>query len=176
MIPQHFQIAIIGSGFGGSLLAMIARRIGFSVALLERGKHPRFVIGESTTPLTNLLLEEISTTYDLPGLRPLCKWGTWQSTTPQLPCGLKRGFTFYRHDLDQPFQPQPDGRNQLLVGASPRDEVADTHWYRPDFDQFLVQQAQALGSLNEIQHAEIFDLADRGGSSANTVSRRRDAI
>ena len=145
MIPNHFQIAIIGSGFGGSLSAMIARRLGFSVVLLERGKHPRFLIGESTTPLTNLLFEEISTTYDLPGLRPLCKWGTWRSKTPQLPCGLKRGFTFYRHDLDQPFQPQADGRNQLLVGASPRDEVADTHWYRPDFDRFLVQQAQALG-------------------------------
>jgi FADH2 O2-dependent halogenase len=32
-----------------------------------------------------------------------------------------------------------------LVGASPRDEVADTHWYRPDFDQYLVHLAQAAG-------------------------------
>jgi FADH2 O2-dependent halogenase len=33
----------------------------------------------------------------------------------------------------------------LLVGASPRNEIADTHWYRPEFDHYLVQQAQALG-------------------------------
>ena len=49
-----FDLAILGSGFGGSLLAMAARRIGLSVLLLERGTHPRFAIGESTSPLCNL--------------------------------------------------------------------------------------------------------------------------
>lgn len=145
MSGHRFQIVIVGAGFAGSLMAMVSRRLGFATALIERGKHPRFVIGESTTPLTNLLLEEIAADYDLPGVRPLCKWGTWQRQTPQLACGLKRGFTFYHHQFDQPFTRDPEGRQQLLVGASPRDEVADTHWYRPDFDQYLVQQAQALG-------------------------------
>jgi choline dehydrogenase-like flavoprotein len=55
-----FDIAVIGSGFAGSLIAMIARRLGRSVILIERGKHPRFTIGESSTPLANLLLEEIA--------------------------------------------------------------------------------------------------------------------
>ena len=66
-----FDIAIVGSGFGGSLMAMIARRLGRSVILLERGRHPRFVIGESSTPLANLLLEELARRYDLPRLLPL---------------------------------------------------------------------------------------------------------
>ena len=35
--------------------------------------------------------------------------------------------------------------NELLVAASPRDEIADTHWYRADFDSFLVHQAVELG-------------------------------
>ena len=124
---------------------MIAHRLGLSTALVERGRHPRFVIGESTTPLTNLLLEALANDYDLPFLLPLCKWGTWQEKTPHLACGLKRGFTFYHHELDQPFRPDPDRQRQLLVGASPREEIADTHWYRPDFDHSLVRQAQALG-------------------------------
>ena len=134
-------------------MAMIAARLGFSVALLERGRHPRFVIGESSTPLANLLLEEIAEEYNLPFLRPLCKWGTWQEKTPHLACGQKRGFTFYHHDLDRPFAPDPDRCRQLLVGASPNDQIADTHWYRPDFDHYLVQQAQELGVtyLDEIQ-------------------------
>ena len=39
---QSPDLAIIGSGFGGSLLSMIARRLGYRVTLLERGKHPAF--------------------------------------------------------------------------------------------------------------------------------------
>lgn len=145
MNNHRFQIIVLGSGFAGSLMAMIARRLGLSVALVERGRHPRFVIGESTTPLTNLLLEEIADEYDLPCVRPLCKWGTWPKQTPQLACGLKRGFTFYQHQLDRPFRPDPERQRQLFVGASPREEIADTHWYRPDFDHYLMQQAQQLG-------------------------------
>ena len=73
---------------------MIARRQGRSVILLERGKHPRFAIGESSTPLSNLLLEGLALRYNLPGILPLTKWGTWQQAYPNLDCGLKRGFTF----------------------------------------------------------------------------------
>ena len=50
------DIAIVGSGFGGTLLAIIAQRLGRSAALLERGAHPRFAIGESSTPLADFKL------------------------------------------------------------------------------------------------------------------------
>ena len=145
MSREHFQIAVIGSGFAGSLAAMSAHQLGFSTVLIERGRHPRFAIGESSTPLANLLLEEIADDFDLPFLRPLSKWGTWQKQLPQIACGLKRGFTFYQHEFDRSFAPDAERRRQLLVGASPNEEVADTHWYRPDFDQNLVQHAQTLG-------------------------------
>lgn len=145
MNKKHFQIVVVGSGFAGSLTAMIAHRLGFSVAMIERGRHPRFAIGESSTPLANLLLEEIADTYDLPFVRPLSKWGTWQQQLPQLACGLKRGFTFYHHEFGKAFASDPERQHQLLVGASPNETVADTHWYRPDFDNYLVQQAEKLG-------------------------------
>ena len=51
-----YDLAIVGSGFAGSLLAMIARRAGRSVLLLEKGAHPRFAIGESSTPLADFKL------------------------------------------------------------------------------------------------------------------------
>jgi tetracycline 7-halogenase / FADH2 O2-dependent halogenase len=142
---HHFQVVVVGSGFAGSLMAMICQRLGRSTALIERGRHPRFAIGESSTPLANLLLEEISEEYQLPFLRPLCKWGPWQRELPRIACGLKRGFTFYHHEFDRSFATDASHRGQLLVGASPIDQVADTHWYRPHFDQFLVTQAQELG-------------------------------
>jgi tetracycline 7-halogenase / FADH2 O2-dependent halogenase len=144
-MKDHHDIAVIGSGFAGSLLAMIARRLGRSVVLIEKGTHPRVVIGESSTPLANLLFEELCTRYDLPALRPLAKWGSWQRTYPQVACGLKRGFTFHRHQLNGVGLCDPERRDQLLVGASPHDGIADTHWYRADFDHFLQKEALKLG-------------------------------
>jgi FADH2 O2-dependent halogenase len=126
-------------------MAMIAKRQGYSVVLLERGKHPRMAIGESSTPLANLLLEQLADRCNLPAIRPLAKWGSWQRIYPHLACGLKRRFTFYHHDLGVEDKPDPEHLNQLLVAASPHDEIADTHWYRADFDSFLVARAQGMG-------------------------------
>ncbi|MGE5413986.1 MAG: FAD-dependent oxidoreductase, partial [Syntrophomonadaceae bacterium] len=150
-----FDVAVVGSGFAGSLAALIARRLGRSVVLLERGKHPRFAIGESSSPLANLLLEELADRYDLPRLRPLSAWGAWQRAHPEIGCGLKRGFTFYAHASGQAFGADPERRDQLLVAASPCDEVADTHWYRPDFDAFLAREAAEAGA----EYADETDLA-----------------
>ena len=44
------DVAVIGSGFGGSLTALALRARGQRVVLIERGRHPRFAIGESSTP------------------------------------------------------------------------------------------------------------------------------
>ena len=68
-LKSRYDIAIVGSGYGGAIQAMIARRLGLSVLQLERGYHPRFAIGESTSPLANLLLEQLAERYDLPRLQ-----------------------------------------------------------------------------------------------------------
>jgi FADH2 O2-dependent halogenase len=117
------------------------------VALIERGRHPRFAIGESTTPLTNLLIEEFADRYDLPRIRSFSKWGTWQRARPDVACGIKRGFTFLFHRPGESFPADPDHAQQLLVAASPHDGIADTHWYRPDLDLALVQDAEAAGAI-----------------------------
>lgn len=140
------DVAIVGSGFAGSLLAMILRRLGHSVALIERGRHPRFAIGESSTPLASLLTEELARRYDLPVLMSFTKYGVWKRERPEVSCGLKRGFSFFRHRAGAPFQTDAEHANQLLVAASPADDIGDVHWYRPDFDHFLVRQAIAMGA------------------------------
>jgi FADH2 O2-dependent halogenase len=140
------DVAIVGSGFGGSLTAMALRARGQRVVIVERGRHPRFAIGESSTPLANLLLEELATRYGLPELRPFCKWGSWQRLRPDVACGLKRGFTFLFHEPGRGFADTAEHQRQLLVAASPHDGIADTHWYRPEFDQALVEEAQRVGA------------------------------
>lgn len=146
MNSTDFDIAIVGGGFAGSILAQVARQLGHRVLLLERGRHPRFVIGESSTPVANLLLEELGARYALPHLCNLAKYGAWQRSHPDIPCGLKRGFSFYHHQPGLPWRSTPDRSNELLVAASPSDAIADTHWYRPDFDAFLFRTAAALGA------------------------------
>jgi tetracycline 7-halogenase / FADH2 O2-dependent halogenase len=159
---ESYDIAIVGSGFAGSLMAMICQRLGRSVVLLERGRHPRFTIGESSTPLTNLMLEELTTRYNLPALAPLAKWGTWQQNYPGIACGLKRGFSFFHHQLGRPEAHDSDRENQLLVAASPNDSIADTHWYRPDFDKLFANEAQQMGIryLDQLELTHVSELED----------------
>ena len=139
------DLAIVGSGFGGSILAMVARRLGLRVALLERGRHPRFAIGESSSPLAGILIEQLADRYDLPRLKPLAAFGAWQRAYPDVVCGLKRGFTYFKHDAGSRFVAAADRSNQLLVAASPNDETSDTHWLRADVDALLMREAVALG-------------------------------
>ena len=166
-----FDLAVVGSGFAGSILAMIAQRLGRRVLLIERGKHPRFAIGESSTPLANLLLEELATRYDLPALLPFTKWGSWQRSRPKIACGLKRGFSFFHHRLGEPWKGDEDRSDQLLVAASPNDEVADTHWYRSDFDAFLARTAADQG-VEYLDEVELDALSPAAGGLELTGSRR----
>jgi tetracycline 7-halogenase / FADH2 O2-dependent halogenase len=170
-LSEIYDIAVVGSGFAGSLLAIVARQLGRSVVLIEKGTHPRVVIGESSTPLSNLLLEELTTRYGLPELRPLAKWGSWQRTYPEIACGLKRGFTFHHHVLTASLSADPERQDQLLVAASPRDQIADTHWYRADFDHFLVREAQRLG-VEYVDRVTLRRLRD--GGEAITLEGERD--
>ncbi len=139
------QFAVVGSGFSGSLLAWILAKRGHPVVMLDRAPHPRFSIGESSTPLADFLLEQIADQFDLPALRSLSRWGAWQRDFPQLRSGKKRGFSYYAHVKGQPFQESSQHERSLLVTASANDELSDTHWMRSDVDQWFCEQAVASG-------------------------------
>jgi len=145
MIPKTVDVAILGSGFAGSLTALILDRIGLSVVLLERHGHPRFAIGESSTPAADFILADLAEKYGLHALRPLTAYGTWRSQLPQLVCGLKRGFSYFKHTSGQPFDPLPEHRHELLVAASATDADSDTHWLRSDVDAFICEQVLSAG-------------------------------
>jgi tetracycline 7-halogenase / FADH2 O2-dependent halogenase len=139
---REFDVAILGSSFSGSLLAWILASQGMRVLLLDRGKHPRFAIGESSTPTADFLLETIAKRWSLTDLLPLARWGSWQATYPQLTAGKKRGFSYFAHQPHEIFRDTDEQQNSLLVAASENDEVSDTHWFRADVDQFLFEKAR----------------------------------
>jgi len=172
MSQDHYDVAVLGSGCAGSILASIARRAGLSVVLVERWRHPRFAIGESSTPLANMKLQQLAQAYDLPWLASLSKYGVWKRTHPDIGCGLKRGFSFFHHQAGSAFEPSADHRNELLVAANPDEERGDTHWFRADFDAYLVTQAAAIGVdyldeciIESIEHDGRWRLHGTRGSS-----------
>ena len=144
-MSERCDVAIVGSGFAGSLMARVLAVLGYEVVLLERGTHPRFAIGESSTPLANLSLERLATRYDLPDCYRLAAHGRWLEHFPELRRGLKRGFTFYRHHAGEMPDDARLNAERLLVAASPNDAVSDTHWLRADVDEHFMREAVADG-------------------------------
>ncbi|MGH7998641.1 MAG: NAD(P)/FAD-dependent oxidoreductase [Brasilonema sp.] len=60
-VQKHsfYDIVVIGGGPAGSTLSTLLVRKGYSVLLLEREKFPRFHVGESLLPATQLIWEKL---------------------------------------------------------------------------------------------------------------------
>ena len=138
----HVDVLILGAGFGGSLLAAILAKNGRRVALVDRAVHPRFAIGESSTPLADATLAQIANQYGLRELLPLTQYKSWKRNFPELGCGVKTGFSYFGHRTGQEFL----AGDQLLVAASSDQENSDTHWLRSDVDEFLYKFARDSGA------------------------------
>ncbi len=174
MINHRPDFLVLGSGFGGSLLALILARAGKTVVMIDRSRHPRFAIGESSTPLADRTLAMLADRYGLPELRPLCHWGSWKRMYPALRCGKKRGFTYFDQTGTEDFSLAGFDSRRLLVSASVDDEHSDTHWLRSDVDQFLFELAQSAGVIVIQECRYMLTLDDKvwrvQGESADQVS------
>ncbi|MCH8270955.1 MAG: FAD-dependent oxidoreductase, partial [Planctomycetes bacterium] len=58
-MTEPYDIAIIGSGPGGTTAALRASQLGLRSVVIERGTHPRFHVGESFLPQTLELLRSL---------------------------------------------------------------------------------------------------------------------
>lgn len=170
-MPDPYDVVILGSGFAGSLLGLLLQKRGLSVLVIDRQRHPRFAIGESSTPAADFILESLCDEYDLPELRSLSRYGSWCRAQPQVSRGLKRGFSYFHQREGERFAPGPNHERELLVAASANEEVGDTHWYRADVDGFIARQfVQAGGQLWEGTTVESIEagtnwelICDQGG-------------
>ncbi len=149
-----YDILVAGAGFAGSLTALILHNLGFKVCLIEKSQHPRFAVGESSTPVADLILRKLSTKYNLPWLHDFSRYGSWQQSHPEIVCGIKRGFSYFKHYPGKKFTTDEDHKNELLVAASNSDMQSDTNWLRADFDAFLVNKVKEYG----IDYFELTDI------------------
>jgi FADH2 O2-dependent halogenase len=155
------EVAILGSGFAGSLMALILNKLRIEAVVLDRQAHPRFAIGESSTPLADMALRDLARRYDLPRLAPLSKYGAWMATYPHVMRGLKRGFSYFQHEPGLDFVPSAEHANELLVAASTGDAESDTHWLRADVDAFFADEVRAAG-IPLLERAEITTVQGAG--------------
>ena len=131
------DLVILGSGFGGSLLALILARAGKSVAMVDRSRHPKFASGESSTPLADRTLAQMADEYGIPELRPLCHRGAWKRERTQWLCGKKRGFTYFDQTTGEDLTAENFEARRLLVSSSVDDVHSDTYWLRRYVDDIV---------------------------------------
>jgi FADH2 O2-dependent halogenase len=135
---HSFDVAILGSGMSGSMLAAILAKQGVRVVLLDQETHPRFVVGESTIPHTSLLISLLAEKYEMPELEHIAypdRLAKHVCTT----CGIKRSFGFAYHRKGEIY----DSREGLQFGTSSKDE---NHWFRQDIDSYLYHLAIHYGA------------------------------
>lgn len=148
------------------MLATILASHGQRIALIDRQTHPRFAIGESSTPLADGLLRWLGETYKQPAWIQLSTYGDWKTHHPTLGCGLKRGFTYMRHPETGHIGLADIEDSSLLVAASASDARGDTHWYRSDVDHFFYDQALDTGVVPIAGH----ELTNLGPGSPHRIS------
>lgn len=136
-----YDIAIVGSGIGGSILAAILARAGKTVALIERGTHPRFAIGESVVPEFAFRAKMLAATYDVPELAMMSNFQLVRHHIGPR-SGIKRNFTFFsQRDGVESGQ---DSFRQFQTMTYPLGP--DSHLYRADLDEWLTHVAIRYGA------------------------------
>ena len=62
---ERFDVAVIGSGPGGSVVSTLLAQHGYRVVVIEREKFPRFHVGESLLPGTQPIWERLGIAEEL---------------------------------------------------------------------------------------------------------------
>jgi tetracycline 7-halogenase / FADH2 O2-dependent halogenase len=135
-----YDVAIIGSGIGGSSLAAVLARQGLNVIVFEAGAHPKFAIGESMILETSEAMRALAEFYDVPELAYYSSENYYSFIGVQH--GVKRHFSFLYHRPGQPQDPR-----QSLQAVIPKQPYGhEIHIYRQDSDAFLTSIAISYGA------------------------------
>jgi tetracycline 7-halogenase / FADH2 O2-dependent halogenase len=154
---KKYDVAIIGSGIGGSTLACILARQGLSVIVFEGGTHPRFTIGESMILETSEAMRALSEFYDVPEIAYYSSENFYSYIGTQH--GVKRHFSFVHHTPGK----HVDVHKTLQAVIPKKPYGHEIHITRQDSDYFLTSVAISYGAT-VLQNTLIKDIdiqADR---------------
>ncbi len=155
---HSYDVIVLGTGIGGSMLGAILARNKLSVLMVDSETHPRFTIGEATTPDTNFRLKLLGLKYDVPEISHLSAFHpTRDHVSPA--CGVKRAFSFLYQREGQ--EQKPTETHQYPTLAPPMGP--DCHFFRQDTDAYMMAVAVGYGAKvrQQTRIAEI-DIQDDG--------------
>jgi len=155
---KKYDVLILGSGLGGSITASILAKRGWSVLLIDAASHPRFAIGEATTPDISFMLKIIAAKYDVPELQNLTTFHELRDNVSSK-CGTKKSFSFLYHREGEDQNPKES--HQFPTLAPPLGP--DCHLFRQDTDTYVMGVALDYGAdIRQRTKIEKFDFDDDG--------------
>ena len=149
MLSKVTDVVIIGSNLGGSLLANILAKNNISVIMVDPSPHPKFSIGEATTPDTSCKFKIISKKYDIPEINNLSNFNDLSSYVGSQH-GIKKSFSFLYHREGSVHCP-----NESHQFPTPDNGVLgpDCHFFRQDTDAYIYNSAIKYGIyLDDEEH------------------------
>jgi FADH2 O2-dependent halogenase len=152
MAAAPYDIAIIGSGIGGSTLGAILARQGLNVVIFEAGSHPKFAIGESMILETSETLRAMAELYDVPELAYFSSENYFAQIGTSH--GIKRHFSYLHHTEGYP----QDLRRSLQAVIPRYPHGHELHLHRQDSDYFLTTVAVSYGAT-VLQNTPVKDIA-----------------
>ena len=157
--PRAYEVAVIGGGFIGAMAAIMLRKRGLRVAVLEaraEGQAPKTVVGEALTEGTSVFIR-----HEI-GL------GDWLAEHAY----RKFGFDFVTLPRDQPAPRDLDGCHELLLSLVPLESISTAfkqliptyHVNRSALNEEVVRRAKAAGADYmhgaAVRHVELAELAE----------------
>lgn len=143
--PTH-DVAILGSGLGGSMLGAILARNGVDVVLIDAAAHPRFAVGESTIPYTLVALRALAARYDVPEILGIATLKNCTKTIgPSF--GRKAHFGFLLHHEGEEQDP-----DEVAQFGTPKILHEAHHLYRQDSDSYMFRVAVQHGCTPKQNH------------------------
>ncbi|MEM7314856.1 MAG: tryptophan 7-halogenase [Planctomycetota bacterium] len=138
---MQYDVLILGSGLGGTVTASILAKKGWRVLLIDSASHPRFAIGEATTPDISFLMKVLSKKYEIPELLNLTTFHKLRDHVSSA-CGIKKSFSFLYHNEGEVHTPEQS--HQFPTLAPPFGP--DCHLFRQDTDAYMMAVALDYGA------------------------------
>jgi FADH2 O2-dependent halogenase len=134
---DQFDVAILGAGFEGGMLATILAYKGAKVVLIDAGTHPRFALGESTVRHTFRMIKIMAERFGVPEFKTEFNSGEQLHKHVSAGFGVKKNFGFVYHRAGQ--HQKPEEATQLVI--PPYREGYEAHLFRQDTDAYLTYTA-----------------------------------